>query len=115
MMCWKEEWAYAIRDINKAIKHVKRAQEKLEKRRDRAKKHYRKLSKDKKHGTAKELAAVQAIIDKNTSGIARCLLIVNNLRYQQQNLRTLIEELGINSTSSGSEKVRKILEETFAP
>ena len=112
-MCWKEEWAYAIRNINGAIKHIERAKERLEKRRDRARKHYQKLNEDKKHRSVNALLEIQERITGNNRAIDECDYIVAELKDQQKNLRALIEEFGINQKTGGSAKVKKILEEAF--
>lgn len=72
-MCCKEEWAYAIRDIKKAIEHIITAQKKLEKIRDKSLKRYNKLG--KKHGTPNELDEVREIIDRSNESMDKCLYI----------------------------------------
>lgn len=93
-MCWKEEWAYAISDLNKAIAHIEKAREKMEKRRLNAQRWYENLSRDKKHGTPKELAKVQEIIGKYVEAERKCQCLISFLRSHQISLRRLIEKYG---------------------
>jgi hypothetical protein len=113
-MCWKEEWAYAIVDLGKAIVHVEKAHKKMEDRRGRAEKWHENLSRDLKHGTPGELAKVQEIIDKYATAEFRCISIIAILKSQQHHLRELIEKYGFSKAGSGgSVRVRRILEEAF--
>lgn len=112
-MCWKEEWAFAIDFINKAIAHVEKAEKKIQDRRIRAQRWYVRLSMDKKHGTPSELAKVQTIIKKWAEAEQECYNVIERLRCEQRVLRDLIENYGFNRKHSGSARVRKILEKTF--
>ena len=112
-MCWKEEWAFAIRDITKAIQRIEKAKKKLEGRRDRAQKSYDALYKDKRHRSVNALTTIQESIKKWNSAIKSCKRIIKYLEFQQHNLRFFIEKYGINLKTKGSERVQKILKETF--
>jgi hypothetical protein len=112
-MCWKEEWAYAIVDLGKAIAHVEKARRKMEDRRGRAERWFENLSRDRKHGTPGELAKVQEIIDKYVAAEFKCSNLIAFLKSQQHYLRELIEKYGFSKKSGGSVRVRRILEETF--
>ncbi len=112
-MCWKEEWAFAIDDLNKAIAHVEKAEKKLQDRRIRAQRWYLNLGQDPKHGTPAELAKVREIIKKWAAAERECNEIKERLRCHQRVLRDLIVTYGFKRKDSGSARVRKVLEKTF--
>ena len=112
-MCWKEEWAYAIRDIDKAIVHVEKARKKLAKRRARAQSWLQKQSQDQKHNQPKQLAQIQEVISKGVLAEHRCDYLIETLRMKQRLLRGFIEAYGFSRKPGGSARVRKILQETF--
>jgi hypothetical protein len=98
-MCWKQEWAMAIGNLNHAIEHIERAESKLFKRLQRNKANLPK-SHDKK--------AVQTLIQKNSDAIERCIFLIVSLKEKQDTLFKLIHEYGINHSDS-SEKLYKLM------
>lgn len=112
-MCWKEEWAYAIEKISKAIAHIENAKKKLKKRWQKAAQRLQKQSQDPKHNQPSELAKIREIMNKHTMAIIECEHLIAALKKHQATLRLLIEKHGIFRTAGGSARVKKILEEAF--
>lgn len=74
-MCWKFEWARAINNLNRAILHINRAREKVEKRSERAK--------------------LPEVKFKWNLATRKCKLLITVLQSVQRDLDKLIEEFGI--------------------
>lgn len=99
MMCWKQEWASAINNINWGIIHVKRAQIKLQKRALRNDKFLRYLSQNKHKSSPKMIAEVQKLLEKNRDGAFKSALAIATLRDIQAELKNMIKTYGISHTS----------------
>jgi hypothetical protein len=112
-MCWKQEWAAAIGNLERAIVHVERAKVKLEKRFERNATSLERLQESKKYSGPKSLAPVERLIAFNESGIRNCEEVIDTLQTVQRRLHRMIKTYGIKRRPSGSARVKKILEQTF--
>ena len=91
-MCWKQEWAHAINNLQKAIMHIKRAQDKLDKRLER-----NEAALEKVRGKDKfEENKIGERLLTNTEGIEDCKEIISNLKTKQAQLYSMVHEYGIN-------------------
>jgi hypothetical protein len=108
-MCWKQEWAMAINNLQHAIEHVAKARDKLVKRLGRNEKHFDHLMGSKKHrGDKAALAEVQGHIQKNRRGIADCDLVMSGLRTKQDLLFAMIQVYGLNR-SENPKRVKQLM------
>lgn len=98
-MCWKQEWAHAINNLQHAIEHIEKAQNKLEKRMER-----NEAALDKSHEQVKILAR----ITKNHAGIEQCKDVITELKTRQDELFKMIHEYGI-SKSDDPKRVYKLM------
>jgi prefoldin subunit 5 len=94
-MCWKDEWAKAINNINNAIEHIDYAQKKLETRLARNIKNLERIKNNPKFNYPPMLAPVEALIKKNTNGIENCKETISELKSRQALLFCMIHTLGI--------------------
>ena len=78
-MCWKQEWAAAVNNLNWAILHINRAKTKLEKR--------------SLNDLKKPLSP--ADIDAAKKGLEKCKEIIASLEASQEELKWLIENVGL--------------------
>ncbi len=78
-MCWKYEWAHAIDKIERAIKHVEKARDKMIFRRKRSN--------------------VEKIKIKYQRAEDECNAVITSLREQQKIAFEMIHEYGISHTS----------------
>lgn len=107
-MCWKQEWAQAIENLNSAITHVERAQLKLHKRLQRNEKNLQRLSQDKNHNYPSELAPVQALIKKNRDAEQNCKEAIVGFRKTQGLLYCMIHTVGIwRKTKEGKQQTSR--------
>jgi len=88
-MCWKQEWAHAINNLQNAIEHIKRAQDKLEKRMER-----NESALDKSHEQMKVLSRIRT----NHAGIEQCKGIITELKERQDELFKMIHQYGISKS-----------------
>jgi len=94
-MCWKHEWAMAINNLQYAIEHVGKAQDKLRKRLARNKITLHRLSTSKNHCGPGSLIPVQRLIGKNIIGIEECEVVIADLRSRQDQLFRMVHVYGI--------------------
>lgn len=99
-MCWKQEWAMAINNLNFAIEHVERARVKLSKRLLRNEATLQKLRQNKKHNYPKELEPVEARVQKNRKAEAQCRQIVADFKERQDQLFRMIHDYGITHSEN---------------
>lgn len=102
-MCWKQEWAHAINNLQKAIEHVERAKSKLIKRRER-----NEAALQKKWADRYEKEKIYARIDKNRMGQQQCENIIADLKDWQDQLFIMIHKYGI-SHSDDPKRVYKLM------
>jgi len=107
MMCWKQEWAQAIQNLNSAIMHVERAQVKLHKRIERNEKHLQWLSQNKKYNYPSQTAPVQARIKKNREAEENCKDIILDFRKKQALLYCMIHTVGLWQKTKEGEKASR--------
>lgn len=94
-MCWKHEWAMAINNLNTAIAHVQKAQDRLQNRLVRNNKNFERMKSSKKYNYPKMLAPVEALIEKNERGIEECEELIADFRARQDQLFRMVHEYGI--------------------
>lgn len=94
-MCWKQEWASAINNINWTIIHIERAQAKLQKRLARNEQHLE-YQMQREHKDKQALAQIQGLIQKNRKAFNDCKALSDVLRGHQKMLQNMIEVYGIN-------------------
>ena len=92
-MCWKQEWAAAIGNIQKSIKHIDLAQYKLEIR-------YESNIETLGHNSGRnwdkfECRKIIERMMKNHSGIAQCKILKILLKERQDHLYQMIGDHGI--------------------
>lgn len=102
-MCWKQEWAQAISNLQKAIEHVEKARGKLIKRRER-----NEASLKKKWADRYEKNKIEARIEKNRRGQEQCEKIIADLKDWQDQLFRMIHEYGITH-SDDPKRVYKLM------
>jgi len=107
-MCWKDEWAKAINNINNAIEHIEYAQKKLEARLTRNMKNLERIKRNPKYNYPPVLAPIEARIEKNTDGIRNCREIISELRQRQALLFCMIHTIGIKRQGASS-RVYKLM------
>lgn len=78
-MCWKQEWASAVNNLNWAILHTERAKMKLEKR---------------VKGFEKYTLSAEDV-EKARMGVIECEALIVNFKESQEKLKRLIDEVGI--------------------
>uniref|UniRef100_A0A6M3XG89 Uncharacterized protein n=1 Tax=viral metagenome TaxID=1070528 RepID=A0A6M3XG89_9ZZZZ len=94
-MCWKQEWAQAISNLQKAIEHVEKARGKLIKRRERNEANLKKKGADRY-----EKKKIEARIEKNQRGQEQCEKIIADLKDWQDQLFRMIHEYGITRSDN---------------
>jgi hypothetical protein len=102
-VCWKQEWASAIGNIQTAIRHIERAQAKLERRREKAIDNLGAKCKDK---WASKLISKRII--KNTAGITECQRTIAALEAQQAKLHKMIQSYGITNEQGRGQSKRLV-------
>jgi hypothetical protein len=107
-MCWKQEWAMAINNLQHAQVHIARAQRKLQLRLHRNLQNLMRLQVDKKHNYPSEIDPVKALITRNDLGIAACDQLLDTLQAKQDELYHLIKVHGINH-SENPQRVRQLM------
>lgn len=103
-MCWKQEWASAINNLQHSIEHIERAQDKLEKRKERNEAALKKKYKTDFYEETK----IKARITKNNAGVEQCKGIITELKKRQDQLFIMIHEYGI-SKSDDPKRVYKLM------
>ena len=111
-MCWKQEWAAAIGNLQHSIKHTERAREKLKKRKERNDATLQRTM-EQGHDRFNE-ARIGELAVKNSSGIEDCDLVLLRLKTTQNILYEMINKYGIsrpnmNNKVSGHEENRRLL------
>jgi len=99
-MCWKQEWAMAINNLNRAAIHVMLAKAKLQKRLKRNEATFQRLSESKKYNYPKILAPIQKLIEKNRAGIQECEQVIADLKVRQDQLFRMIHVYGIKHSEA---------------
>jgi hypothetical protein len=100
-MCWKQEWAMAINNLEHAVGHIQRARVKLEKRLERNKKCLEKLKDNPRFRNRfgqpyeKILAPTEKKIAHNSAGIEECTRLIETLKTSQDHLFRMIHKYGI--------------------
>lgn len=102
-MCWKQEWAHAINNMQKAIEHVEKAHDKLNKRLER-----NEVNLEKCIGDKFEIKKIKKRIEKNTEAIEGCKQIIESLKINQNLLFMMIHLFGI-SHSEDPKRVYKLM------
>jgi len=101
-MCWKQEWASAINNINWTIIHIERAQAKLQKRLARNEQHLEYQMRQKGYKDKQALAEIQGLIQKNRKAFNDCKALIDVLRGHQKMLENMIAQYGINRQSESA-------------
>jgi len=112
-MCWKQEWAMAINNLERAKEHIAKARAKLQARKARNEKNLEMLRRSKKHNYPSELQPVEALIARNEKGIWECEHICCDLEARQDQLYRMIKVYGIKR-SENPERVRQLMG-TYVP
>jgi len=99
-MCWKQEWAMAINNLQHAQEHIEKAQEKLHNRRLRNEKNLQRLTSSKKHNYPCEIAPVKELIEKNRLGEQECKDVIAVLKQTQAQLFRMIHVYGIKHSEN---------------
>ena len=99
-MCWKQEWAMAINNLNGAIAHVERARAKLQKRLERNEANLQRMRQNKKCNYPSMLEPVQLLIRKNEQGMAECEQVIGALRQKQDQLFQMVHTYGIKHSDN---------------
>lgn len=89
-MCWKDEWEAAIKNLERAIVHIRRARDSMAKRIERNQKTLEKLR------YPSERKNVEGLLEKNCEAHAKCVLLIDALKKHQEELRNLILTHGIS-------------------
>lgn len=105
-MCWKQEWASSINNLQTAITHIERAEKKLEKRELRNKKNLKRLEQNKKYNYPAMLEPVKKMIEKNRNGEESCKDITKLLKETQDRLFLMIKIYGIKQSSKSKRLYR---------
>jgi uncharacterized protein (UPF0333 family) len=90
-MCWKQEWANAIGNIESAIRHIERAQQKLERRREKN------LATMLKHKGKWTIKTVAPLLVRNTVAIEECKQTASRLKGEQALIYAMIKAFGISN------------------
>lgn len=104
-MCWKQEWAHAINNLQKAIMHIERARDKLNKRKERNEKS---LKKKWAKNDRFEQRKIEMRMEKNRKGQEQCENLIADLEETQDQLFKLIHKYGI-SRSDDPKRVYKLM------
>jgi hypothetical protein len=107
-MCWKQEWAAAIGNLEHAIVHVERAKVKLERRLARNRVTFERMSRSSKYNYPPMLTPVQALIEKNRAGVEECRRVIAELMARQDQLFGMIKVYGINR-SENPQRVKQLM------
>ena len=99
-MCWKHEWARAINNLNRAIAHVVKAREKMQKRLLRNERNLRRLRQNKKYNYPSQLTPVQMLIEKNRRAIHECNQIIARCKQMEDSLFIMVHVHGIKRGDS---------------
>jgi len=99
-MCWKHEWAMAINNLNSAIGHVQKAQERLQNRLVRNEKNLERMKSSKKYNYPKMLAPVEVLIEKNQRAIKECGQLIADFRARQGQLFRMVHVYGIKHSEN---------------
>jgi hypothetical protein len=83
-MCWKQEWASTVNNLNWAILHTERAKAKLEGR-IAGFEHY---------------TLGRSEVEKARQGVAECEVLIAAFKESQERLKKLIDEVGISRTDN---------------
>jgi len=101
-LCWKHEWAMAINNLERAIRHIEKAKASLEKRLERNKRNLEKHKQSKKWNYPSLLEPIKNLIEKNRRAIAQCDVIIEILKLRQHELYYMIKKYGINRKTSSA-------------
>jgi len=100
-MCWKQEWASAINNINWTIIHIERAQAKLQKRLANNERHLE-YQMQREYKDKQALAEIQGLIQKNRKAFNDCKALIDVLRGHQKMLENMIAQYGISKKSESA-------------
>lgn len=101
-MCWKQEWASAIGNLQRAIERIEKAREKLVRRKERNDRTLTRRRDRWSQMTIGELAM------KNEAGIDECNAVISSLESQQDRLYEMIQTYGINNQDH-SERLEELM------
>jgi len=99
-MCWKQEWAMAINNLQMARTHIERAQDKLKKRQARNERNLQRMKRSQKYNYPKMLAPTEELIKKNRFAEQDCKDIIADLRERQAQLFRMIHLYGIKHSET---------------
>ena len=106
-MCWKQEWAAAIGDIQDAIEHIDIAQGKLERRYE---KNLDALAhKSGRHFDKWATRTIMKQIQTNKEGIAHCKVAKLLLKERQDHIYQMILEFGITNRGEDNRRLAVLL------
>jgi len=92
-MCWKDEWVAAIKNLDRGIRHIEKAREKV---------HQRGLRNEKTIQTCIEVddawnrRAAQMRLEKNRAAESQCRTIIAGLKETRGQLQRMVETYGIS-------------------
>jgi len=112
-MCWIQEWARAINNLNHAITHVEYGKKKLEGRLARNYKNLQRLKSNPKYNYPTFLEPVEELIRKNTRAIIECKQLIADFKARQDNLYGMINTYGIRRFEN-SKMIKKAMG-TYVP
>jgi HEPN domain-containing protein len=92
-LCWKEEWEAAVKNLERAIVHIKRARDSMARRMERNIKTLEKLRQPSRR------RPVEKLLERNREAHDKCVELVETLRRLQEELRNLIQTYGISRKS----------------
>jgi len=87
-MCWKQEWAAAVNNLQWAIIHTERAKAKLEYR-------VTKFEEGVRNADKSEIDQAHLNLEKSRRGVAECNELITRFKKDQEQLKKLIDEVGL--------------------
>jgi len=109
-MCWKEEWAKAYNNLNRASFHVARAGMKLEIRAEKVRSTLSGWESGSGHRRSEaERQRLQEIWKKYVDGAEKCRELVKTFQEAQETLENLIDELGISHMKGRSKMLERLM------
>lgn len=99
-MCWKQEWAMAINNLQHAIEHIEKAQIKLDKRKQRNEATIKRLEGyTKRYYDKFEVKKAEKRLMKNSEGIEECRQVIAALKEEQDELFQMVHKFGISKST----------------
>lgn len=87
-MCWKQEWASAVNNLNWAIIHTERAKAKLGYR-------VTKFEEAVRNADKSEIDRAHFNLDQSRRGVVECDELIKDFKKDQEQLKKLIDEVGL--------------------